>query len=546
MKKYLFPFLILFILIQFCHAQTLVRGPYLQSMTNKSVKIMWRTSDSTIGKVKYGHSPTTLINTIVDTVLTKNHTVQISGLNSNSTYYYCVGFDTVVLAGNDAHHHFKTAINPGDTTPFRFWVTGDFGSGNTNQIKVRKWFQNYIQSNEVNAWLWMGDNAYTNGTDYEYQTKVFDKVYGYDSIFRFLPFYPIPGNHDYNSVNGADEPQTHRGPYYDIVDVFKNAEMGGVPSGMEAYYSYDYGNTHFLALNSEMYRVLVLWDLFGTTFKNWLINDLQSSNKKFKVAYWHQAPYSKGTHDTDDFWEVFSASMRERVVPILEQYGVDLILCGHSHVYERSYLINKHYGASSSFNKATMMVDSSSGNPDSNRTYIKYTYGPNKNKGTVYGVVGNSSKSDDENGKMHPVMHKKYMGNDAVGSMILEIDNQQITGIFYKDNGDVFDKFRIIKQDSIVLSGIKHNSNIQELKVYPNPFSNAIVVEFDAKEMKPTSITIQNLIGQLMVETLWNGKSNMGNNKIEIQHLQDLPSGEYVISIKQNDDVVSQKLIKIK
>ena len=38
----------------------------------------------------------------------------------------------------------------------------------------------------------------------------------------------------------------------------------------------------------------------------------------------------------------------------------------------------------------------------------------------------------------------------------------------------------------------------------------------------------------------------MGNNKIEIQHLQDLPSGEYVISIKQNDDVVSQKLIKIK
>ena len=37
-------------------------------------------------------------------------------------------------------------------------------------------------------------------------------------------------------------------------------------------------------------------------------------------------------------------AMREKVVPILEQYGVDLVLCGHSHVYERSYLINKHYG----------------------------------------------------------------------------------------------------------------------------------------------------------------------------------------------------------
>ncbi len=546
MKKFRFlSFLILFF-SAFVNAQTLQRGPYLQSMTNKSVKIMWRTSDSTYGVVRYGNAPNALNNIINDTVLTKNHIVQISGLSAYTTYYYSVGFDTIVLAGGDAHHHFKTALNPGDTTPFRFWVTGDFGSGNTNQRKVKNWFQDYLLNNEVNGWLWLGDNAYTNGTDIEYQTKVFDNYYGYDSIFRFLPFYPIPGNHDYNSVNGADDPQTHRGPYYDVVEVFKNAEMGGKPSGMEAYYSYDYGNTHFLALNSEMYRVYVFWDLFGGTFKNWLIDDLKSSNKRFKVAYWHQPPYTKGTHDSDDFWEIFMASMREKVIPILEQYGVDLIICGHSHVYERSYLINKHYGPSYTFKRNTMMVDSSSGNPDSNRTYIKYTYGPNKDKGTVYGVIGNSSKSDDENGKMHPVMYKKYMSDDAVGSMILEVENNQLTGIFYKETGEVFDKFRIIKQDSAVLSGIKHHTTIEAMKVYPNPFSNSVMVEFNAKEMKPTSITIQNLIGQLIVQTVWSGKSNIGHNKIELNDLQDLPSGEYVISVKQQGEVVSEKLIKLK
>ena len=528
-------------------SQSLQRGPYLQSMTNNSVKIMWRTSDSTTAIVKYGTSPTTLTNTITDNTLTKNHIVQVNGLQAKTKYYYSVGYNTTVLAGENDQHHFITAPIPGDSSEFKFWVTGDFGGGNGGQIKVRRWFENYLQGNNVTGWLWLGDNAYNDGTDAQYQAKVFDTYYGYDSIFRFLPFYPIPGNHDYNSVNGADDPNAHKGPYYDMVEVFKNAEMGGIPSGMEAYYSYDYGNTHFLALNSELYRVFVLWDLHASAiaFKNWLINDLKSSDKKFIVAYWHQPPYSKGSHDSDDFWEVFMGSMRDKVIPILEQYGVDLILCGHSHVYERSYLINKHYGLSHTFNRSTMLIDSTSGNPDSNRTYLKYTYGANKDKGTVYGVIGNSGKSEPENGKMHPAMYKKYAADGGVGSMILEVKGNQMTCFYYKENGELYDKFRILKQDSTaIISGIRNNTSVSDLKIYPNPFNNAIVVEFDAKAIKTTAIAIQNIIGQLIVETIWTGKSNLGNNRIEINNLQGLPSGEYIITIKQDDEVVSEKIVK--
>lgn len=545
MKNSLLLFCILFSLSAI--SQSLQRGPYLQSMTNNSVKIMWRTSDSTTAIVKYGTSPTTLTNTITDNTLTKNHIVQVNGLQAKTKYYYSVGYNTTVLAGENDQHHFITAPIPGDSSEFKFWVTGDFGGGNGGQIKVRRWFENYLQGNNVTGWLWLGDNAYNDGTDAQYQAKVFDTYYGYDSIFRFLPFYPIPGNHDYNSVNGADDPNAHKGPYYDMVEVFKNAEMGGIPSGMEAYYSYDYGNTHFLALNSELYRVFVLWDLHASAiaFKNWLINDLKSSDKKFKVAYWHQPPYSKGSHDSDDFWEVFMGSMRDKVIPILEQYGVDLILCGHSHVYERSYLINKHYGLSHTFNRSTMLIDSTSGNPDSNRTYLKYTYGANKDKGTVYGVIGNSGKSEPENGKMHPAMYKKYAADGGVGSMILEVKGNQMTCFYYKENGELYDKFRILKQDSTaIISGVRNNTSVSDLKIYPNPFNNAIVVEFDAKAIKTTAIAIQNIIGQLIVETIWTGKSNLGNNRIEINNLQGLPSGEYIITIKQDDEVVSEKIVK--
>lgn len=537
--------LLLFTLFSFSasYTQSLIRGPYLQSMTNNSVKVMWRTSVATPSVVKFGSSPTALTNVINDTTREINHTIKITGLSPKSTYYYSVGYDNTVLAGGNQQHHFYTAPAIGDTSGFKFWVTGDFGSGNNQQIKVRRWFQNYIQSNFIENWLWLGDNVYDDGKDEEYTAKVFDTNYGYDSIFRFLPFYPIPGNHDYNSVNSLEDPTIHKGPYYDLVEVFKNGEMGGIPSNTEAYYSFDYGNTHFIALNSELWKY-IFTDL-PDVYKTWIENDIKNSDKKFKVAYWHQPPYSKGSHDSDDFWELFMTGMRQRIVPILEKYGIDLILNGHSHVYERSYLINKHYGNSSTFSKNTMVVDSSSGNPDSSRTYIKYTYGNNKDKGTVYAVVGNSGKSESENGKMHPVMYKKYAGDDASGSMILEVNGNVLTGTYYKYSGEVYDKFRIIKQDSIsVISGIKNATSIKDFKIFPNPFTHSVKLEFNATEIKPTSVTIQNITGQLIVETIWSGKSVLGFNQIEINGLESLPNGEYIISIMQNSELISEKVMK--
>lgn len=84
-------------------------------------------------------------------------------------------------------------------------------------------------------------------------------------IMATIPFFVsylfilFPRNHDYNSVNNLEDPSIHKGPYFDIVEVFKNAEMGGVPSNTEVYYSYDIGNTYFLALNSEVWKYLFSW-----------------------------------------------------------------------------------------------------------------------------------------------------------------------------------------------------------------------------------------------------------------------------------------------
>ena len=77
----------------------------------------------------------------------------------------------------------------------------------------------------------------------------------------------------------------------------------------------------------------------------WLEADLAANTNEWLIAFWHHPPYSKGSHDSD--WEMELIQMRENALPLLESYGVDLVLSGHSHCYERSYFLDGHYGRSS-------------------------------------------------------------------------------------------------------------------------------------------------------------------------------------------------------
>src|SRR5437867_2244843 len=121
----------------------------------------------------------------------------------------------------------------------------------------------------------------------------------------------------------------------------------------------------------------------------WLEADLQQNAREWTVAFWHHPPYSKGSNDSDVRNE--EIEMRSNAVPILEAYGVDLVLSGHSHSYERSYLIDGHYGPSTTFSTNTMLKDGGSGRVDGTGSYDKPTAGPAAHEGTVYLVSGNGA-----------------------------------------------------------------------------------------------------------------------------------------------------------
>src|SRR5690606_28655174 len=91
----------------------------------------------------------------------------------------------------------------------------------------------------TDMWLMLGDNAYNDGTDAQFQAAVFDM---YPTFLRQSPLWSTLGNHEYHTAQAT--------PYFDLHTFPIGGEAGGVPSGTEKYYSFDYGNVHFICLDS--------------------------------------------------------------------------------------------------------------------------------------------------------------------------------------------------------------------------------------------------------------------------------------------------------
>jgi hypothetical protein len=206
----------------------------------------------------------------------------------------------------------------------------------------------------------VGDISQSQGSDPQYQVEFFDV---YPEMLRKTVIWPTMGNHDASQSSSYDL----TGPYYENFSMPADGEAGGLPSGTEAYYSFDHANIHFVVLNSQDVERTP-----GSPMLDWMAADLASTDKDWIIAYFHHPVYSKGPHDSDnptgDDPEL--EEMREYALPVLEDYGVDLVLAGHSHVYERSFLVDGHYGTSDTL-EPYMVLDGGDGQEDGDGAYEK-------------------------------------------------------------------------------------------------------------------------------------------------------------------------------
>jgi len=442
----------------------IIRGPYLQMVSGSAITIKWTTSFANSTRVKYGSGENTLSSTVIDRKSTTDHEVRITGLKSDTKYYYAIGSRASILKGS--YRNYFTTSPPTDTKrKIRIGVFGDPGTGSALQKSSR---DNYLKLkagyNNAEMVIMLGDNAYNAGTETEHTLNFFN-IYN-NNIFDNHVIFPVPGNHEY--ANDATRAADHNIPYYKIFTVPAHAESGGLASGTPHYYSYDYGNIHFIMLDS--YGIDGGSHLYDDTTNGqqalWLKADLAANAGKHKwtIACLHHPPYTNGSHISDVENDLIA--IRRKITPILERFGVDVVLAGHSHVYERSYLIKDHIGFSDAFNKGSIpggvAVSLSSARYDgsepnrhasadsgvANAVCPYFTIDSVYKHGTVYVVAGSAGQINANNSNSYPLFYTRNQaaskGGES-GALYLEIQDNRLDAKFVGNSGTIRDQFTIMK-----------------------------------------------------------------------------------------------------
>ena len=278
------------------------RRPYLQGTTSESVRVMFTVYPGANGIEQTPLRVTDLEGRLVsaETPLAdpsvasgRQYQVQVEGLEPNQTYCYW-------LEGLSEPAGFRTAPEAGDDTTLRFIAFGDSGSGSSVQRAVR----DQMQTVPFELMLHTGDIAYGQGTLGQFERNFFGV---YRDMLASAPVFPVPGNHDYETDRSA--------AYLQVFSLPDN----GVRGQAERWYAFDWGNVHFVALDTES---------LGAEQLAWLQEDLRGNTLPWTVVLLHRPPFSSGRHGPD-------RRVREQVWPLLEEYGVQLVLSGHDHHYER-------------------------------------------------------------------------------------------------------------------------------------------------------------------------------------------------------------------
>lgn len=275
----------------------LVLGPYLQNVKPDEMTVMWETNAEAPSLVKFGETKS-LGREAGDPAPVRIHEVVLKGLEQGKPYYYMISSGGKVL-GKGAFHTTVAADKP-----FRLVVWGDNRTDFFTHERVARAMSKTHPDLAVNV----GD-VVTDGREYDQWKREYFlpiKWFAADT-----PSFIAVGNHEHNA---------HW--YYDYVS----------QPGNEAWFSFDYGNTHFVIVDSNQEYTP------GSPQYEWLVRDLSSETAQkatWLLLFKHHPEDSEGWDDS-----VYAGipEMRQHLLPLYSKYGVDIVFSGHTHDYERGEL----------------------------------------------------------------------------------------------------------------------------------------------------------------------------------------------------------------
>jgi predicted phosphodiesterase len=210
---------------------------------------------------------------------------------------------------------YEVATPPPPGTPFRFLAFGDSGDGGHTQEELGR----VMSSARPDLIIHVGDLVYPSGSLRDYRANFFEP---YAGLIRSIPFMPCLGNHDVATEQGR--------PLLEVFTLPRNGPPGIEP---ERNYWFDFGDARFVALdsnppeeggrvtNEERRRVVAPW----------VQRVLADGGPRWKFVYFHHPFYTGSEHP-----ESGGSHMKEAFVRVFEDAGVDVVFCGHNHLYERT------------------------------------------------------------------------------------------------------------------------------------------------------------------------------------------------------------------
>jgi acid phosphatase type 7 len=286
--------------------------PYLHLLTSSAVNLLWETDRDASSELRWGPTADLEHSQSFHQAQRLQETT-LEGLTPNTTYFYRVTCKSEGIQPLDSGLlTFRTGVNSGD--PFRFAIIGDTES----RPHVNHRLAEMIWGERPHFLVNLGDltDAGMEQHRYEWTQEYF---LGMGALHSRVPVFPVPGNGE--------------------GDLFWYRYYHRLPEP-EGYYQFQYGDVGFFMLDSNRSASEFV---VGGKQHQWLEKRLTESKAKWKIVCFHHATYTSEEDDYGDRWKeelgTFGDMNVRPIVPLCERLGVDLMMFGHLHLYERSFPI---------------------------------------------------------------------------------------------------------------------------------------------------------------------------------------------------------------
>lgn len=210
---------------------------------------------------------------------------------------------------------FEVSMPPPKGKPFRFLAFGDSGNGSITQADLAK----FMVAAKPDLIIHTGDLVYPSGRLEDYPATFFEP---YAEMIRRIPFMPSLGNHDCATDHGE--------PFIEVFNLPRNG-----PPGIEAErnYWFDFGDARFVALDANPVEEggTITNEQRQSVIAPWLRHVLTNCDARWKFVYFHHPFYTGSEHP-----ESGGEHMKKAFMKVFEDCGVDIVFCGHNHLYERT------------------------------------------------------------------------------------------------------------------------------------------------------------------------------------------------------------------